>query len=236
MDAKTQEEIIRKFVEDYKVVGREITLDECSFVFSRIWKTTINCLHDAKDEHKEDHIHQKEEGIVMLDDLFHIVDLAGVLLNKAAPSDEDTRPYDEFMKYAEQQLVTNKDGGEEAIVQFVPVEHLPKVIYGIFISSPDEKRIDAVNLIDKYMDQGDNDEIVKYIVEHIWAQYDLDGCGNLNRSEARNFIGMVLDMFEITMAKKEGRTPKDISEKEIEEVFAVCDVNHDGHLSKDEVH
>ena len=70
--------------------------------------------HGGGHEHngEEDHLHEKEAGVVMLDDLFHIVDLAGVLLNKRAPADEDTRPYEEFMKYADNQLVTDKDGND----------------------------------------------------------------------------------------------------------------------------
>ena len=107
-----QEEIIRQFTRDYQVKGREITLSECQFVFERIWKTTIDCCHahgpeegahkdDAEAKHQDDHLHQKEEGIIMIDDLFHLIDLAGTLLNKKAPADDDTRPYEEFMKYAD---------------------------------------------------------------------------------------------------------------------------------------
>ena len=46
----------------------------------------------------------------MVDDLFHVVDLAGQLMNKADPSDDDTKPYDEFLKMAITQTVTDKDG------------------------------------------------------------------------------------------------------------------------------
>jgi len=55
-------------------------------------------------------LHQKEDGIIMIDDLFHLIDLAGTLLNKKAPSDDSTRPYEEFMKYADTMEVTDKDG------------------------------------------------------------------------------------------------------------------------------
>ena len=101
--------------------GREITLAECQFVFERIWKTTIDCCHAHGPEdgdhakvdeskHKDDHLHQKEEGIIMIDDLFHLIDLAGTLLNKKAPADDDTRPYEEFMKYADTMEVRDAEG------------------------------------------------------------------------------------------------------------------------------
>lgn len=101
----------------------------------------------------------------MLDDLFHIVDLAGVLLNKKAPSDEDTRPYEEFMKYADNQLVTDKDGNDGHYVQTVKTEHVPKILMGIFIGQEDEKRIDAAALIEKFAEQGDNKMIVEHVVD-----------------------------------------------------------------------
>ena len=73
------------------VRGRKITLGECQFVFERIWKATIECGHEHNhdDEAPADHIHPKdrEHNIIMVDDLFHIVDLAGQLLNKADPDD-----------------------------------------------------------------------------------------------------------------------------------------------------
>lgn len=46
----------------------------------------------------------------MVDDLFHIVDLAGQLLNKADPGDDDTKPYDEFLKHAITQAVHDANG------------------------------------------------------------------------------------------------------------------------------
>jgi len=38
----------------------------------------------------------------MISDLFHILDMAGTLLNKAEPDADDTVPFDEFMRYAKQ--------------------------------------------------------------------------------------------------------------------------------------
>lgn len=46
----------------------------------------------------------------MIDDLFHLIDLAGTLLNKKAPAEDSTRPFEEFCKYAEKMEVTDKDG------------------------------------------------------------------------------------------------------------------------------
>ena len=36
----------------------------------------------------------------MISDLFHIVNLASILMNKEEPDDDNTAPFDEFMKYA----------------------------------------------------------------------------------------------------------------------------------------
>ena len=41
----------------------------------------------------------------MISDLFHIVDLASILMNKAEPADDCTKPFDEFMKYAQRRIV-----------------------------------------------------------------------------------------------------------------------------------
>jgi hypothetical protein len=40
------------------------------------------------------------KDLVMLTDLFHIIQFSGILLNKAAPEDTSTLPYQEFQKYA----------------------------------------------------------------------------------------------------------------------------------------
>jgi len=46
----------------------------------------------------------------MIDDLFHIVHLASLILNKKEPSGNDTKPFEEFLKYSQQQIVTDKEG------------------------------------------------------------------------------------------------------------------------------
>ena len=48
--------------------------------------------------------------MMMLDDLFHVIDLTGKLLNKASPDGEDTKPFDEFMKVAIQTTISDQAG------------------------------------------------------------------------------------------------------------------------------
>lgn len=38
--------------------------------------------------------------MILINDMFHIIDLAGTLMNKAEHDDDDTRPFEEFMKYS----------------------------------------------------------------------------------------------------------------------------------------
>jgi hypothetical protein len=78
-------------------------LEECKFVFDRVWKATLDCGDEATNEDiPDDHVHPKdrENNIIMVDDLFHVVDLTGQLLNKAEPADDATLPYDEFLRHA----------------------------------------------------------------------------------------------------------------------------------------
>ena len=56
------------------------------------------------------HPKDRENNIIMVDDLFHVVDLTGQLLNKSEPGDDSTLPYDEFLRYAVTQMITDKDG------------------------------------------------------------------------------------------------------------------------------
>ena len=74
--------------------GRRIHISECAFVFNRIW--TVTCTHQHEEEGDEkDHAH-KMKNEIMLTDLFHIVHLAGKLLNKAEPADDDETPFEQF--------------------------------------------------------------------------------------------------------------------------------------------
>lgn len=71
-----------------------ISYAECKFVFERIWNVT--CEEHMHGSHG-DHVHaQRSKHEVMLADLFHIVEHAGVLLNKENPADDSTLPFDEF--------------------------------------------------------------------------------------------------------------------------------------------
>lgn len=171
----------------------------------------------------------------MIDDLFHLIDLAGTLLNKKAPSDDSTRPYEEFMKYADTMEVTDKDGQNPTPIQYVRTELFPTILLGIFIGQPDDKRIDAASLIQKYIEKSENKLIIEHIVDQIWAQYDTDNSGVLERDEAQSFVGMVLDIHEKTLAAEVGRKPKEITEEDIEAVIKEGDTDNDGNLSKEEV-
>ena len=85
---------------------------------------------------EHDHLHNTNVRFpddIMISDLFHIINLGGILLNKAEPSDEDTRPFDEFMKYAKTRIVLNEDTDEKMEVEFVTAEDVPKILLGTFI-------------------------------------------------------------------------------------------------------
>lgn len=89
--------------------------------------------------HKEDndHYHPDEErdpNEVHLNDLFHVIDLAGKLLNKKEPDEEDTTPYDEFMKYAKTVIVAEHEDGEHLDLQYVEVKYMPQLIFASFVS------------------------------------------------------------------------------------------------------
>lgn len=59
--------------------------------------TAEDCTHDERFEQE-----------ILISDLFHIIDLAGQFMNKKAPDDNDTRPYDEFMRYAKLHSVADE--------------------------------------------------------------------------------------------------------------------------------
>jgi hypothetical protein len=65
----------------YNVRGRKICLEECGFVFSRVWGVT--CSHQHEENEEVDHIHPIHNvNEVMITDLFHIIHHVGILLNK----------------------------------------------------------------------------------------------------------------------------------------------------------
>ena len=59
-------------------------------------------MHASKEE--------MQQNIIMIDDLFHVIDLTGKLLNKRDPDEDDHTPFDEFMRYAQSTTITDKDG------------------------------------------------------------------------------------------------------------------------------
>tara|TARA_B110000285_G_C14845723_1_gene477491 strand:- start:290 stop:520 length:231 start_codon:yes stop_codon:yes gene_type:complete len=75
-----------------------LTIEECNFVFERIWTVTVKHNDHHKHDVKDFHIHGKSASSVMPKELHHVIDLAGKLLNKEAPSDDDTIPFTVFMK------------------------------------------------------------------------------------------------------------------------------------------
>ena len=98
--------------ESYLIRGRQICVGECKFIFDRIWKATIKCQTEGDGKDNEEHIHHGNDGHhakaaherfheeIHLDDLFHVLDLAGKLLNKKEIDENDTAPFDIFMKYS----------------------------------------------------------------------------------------------------------------------------------------
>jgi len=75
--------------------GRKICISECAFVFNRIWTATCTHQHDADEELDHHHKHTIKKH-VMLTDLFHVIHLAGKLLNKSEPADDDETPFLQF--------------------------------------------------------------------------------------------------------------------------------------------
>ena len=61
-------------------------------------------------------------------------------MNKKAPDDNDTRPYDEFMRYAKLHSVADEKTGEKHAYQYVSAEDVPKILLGTFVGQSDEKR------------------------------------------------------------------------------------------------
>lgn len=95
----------------YQIVGRQLSLGECQYVFNRVWKATLDgCNEHHAGDGKDDHIHQTDkrlENEILLSDLFHVIDLAGKLMNKKEPADDDTKPFDEWQRYSKQMVVTD---------------------------------------------------------------------------------------------------------------------------------
>lgn len=84
-------------------------------------------------------------------ELFNIVDLAGKLLNKKEPDDDDETPYNEFLNWHHIDLMeTGVEGESDIEIEYVKASDVPKILLAIFISRPDCKRTDAAELLEKY--------------------------------------------------------------------------------------
>jgi hypothetical protein len=77
---------------------------------------------------------------------------------------------------------------------------MPQLIFASFVGQPDEKRIDAAELLEKFVHSGENKQIISHLVDQIWSQYDKDGNGSLDQEESRSFIRMALTIHEKTTA------------------------------------
>ena len=183
----------------FKVVGRPISLGECQFVFERIWHATLKGCNDKEAEHYHPD-EERDENEVHLNDLFHVIDLAGKLLNKEEPPEDCTVPYDEFMNYAKTVIVAEHEDGEHLDLQYVEVKYMPQIIFATFVGQKDAKRIDAAELLEKYHSKGENKQIISHLVDQIWTQYDVSNTGVLDREESNKFIRMVLSIHERTVA------------------------------------
>ena len=218
----------------YQVVGRPISLGECQFVFKSIWHATLQGCNDKKQEHYHPD-QEREINEVHLNDLFHVIDLAGKLLNKGEPSEEDCTPYDEFMKYAKTVIVAESEESEHLDLQYVDVKYMPQIIFATFVSQPDAKRVDAAELLAKYDSQSESKQIISHLVDQIWTQYDVNGDGVLDPQESGNFIRMVLTIHERTCAASMDRDLHAIDQADIDRAIQECDKAEDGKITKVEM-
>lgn len=88
-------------------------------------------------------------------------------MNKKEPVDDDTRPFDEWQKYAKYMVVTD-DKGEKIDLEYVETKDVPKILLGVFVGQPDEKRISANELTAKVDGTGEKKQIVEHILDQVW--------------------------------------------------------------------
>jgi hypothetical protein len=152
---------------EYQIRGRQICLGECKFVFERVWKVT--CANHKKDAAGEECAHDERfEQEILISDLFHIIDLAGQFMNKKAPDDNDTRPYDEFMRYAKLHSVADEKTGEKHAYQYVSAEDVPKILLGTFVGQSDEKRKEVEEALEHHKKNNETKHIIEHIVDTVW--------------------------------------------------------------------
>ena len=146
--------------------GRKISLGECQFVFSKVWKATCeseDCHHfeeeNADGTKRELNLHE-----IHLSDLFLIIHHAGILLNKAEPDDSDETPFDQFEKYAQVISIKDKISENEYEVHFVDANDVPKILFMVFVSQPDVKRQEAAKLLEQYAEKSDDQHVIDQIL------------------------------------------------------------------------
>jgi len=89
-------------------------------------------------------------------------------MNKKAPDDQDTRPYDEFMRYAKLHSVADQDSGEKHAYQYVNAEDVPKILLGTFVGQPDEKRKEVAEALETHKNNSETKHIIEHIADKVW--------------------------------------------------------------------
>ena len=140
-------------------------------------------------------------------------------MNKAEPADDCTKPFDEFMKYAQRRIVLIDKTNEKQEIEYLSTSVLPKILLGIFIGQNDQKRLDAAEFLFKFGGEAQNKQLIDHIIEKIWDQYDIDHSNDLDEHETKDFALMVLDFHEKNLAKKLGRDTKELEVDHVENIF-----------------
>ena len=89
-------------------------------------------------------------------------------MNKKAPDDNDTRPYDEFMRYAKLHSVADEKTGEKHAYQYVSAEDVPKILLGTFVGQPDEKRKEVAAALEAHESNSETKHIIEHIADKVW--------------------------------------------------------------------
>ena len=96
------------------------------------------------------------------------------MLNKQEPGDNDTSPFDEFVKYVQFYTIPNPENPAEVdSVEYVKAEDVPKILFGVFVSKPDFAHIDPTQLALKLSKKSsvlyENKRIIEHILDHAWV-------------------------------------------------------------------
>ena len=154
-------------------------------------------------------------------------------MNKKSPDDNDTRPYDEFMRYAKLHSVADEKTGEKHAYQYVSAEDVPKILLGTFVGQPDEKRKEVEEALEHHKKNNETKHIIEHIVDTVWTQYDEGKNLALDDEECKNFLLMCLDIYEKTMAKELDRKAREIDENVADKAPKQCAKNKDGKFTKE---